>query len=104
MPGATRYNVYAGTGTVGSWSSHGIFTAAGLDGANFCFEPSTSITFAEPPGDVYGLVAADNGCLEIDLGPSTPVTPRPHASPACSPHGGRRFVTPPEPAAKFAFV
>ena len=84
VPGATRYNVYAGT--VGSFPSHAIFTAAGLDGADSCFEPSTTITFAEPPGDVYYLVAADNGCLESDLGPSTPVTPRPYASPACSPH------------------
>jgi hypothetical protein len=84
VAGATRYNVYAGT--VGSWSSHAIFTATGLDGADSCFEPSTSVTFAEPPGNVYYLVAADNGCLESDLGPSTPVTPRPYASPACSPH------------------
>jgi len=84
VAGATRYNVYMGT--LGTWWSHAIFTATGLDGSDSCFEPSTSVTFAEPAGDVYFLVAADNGCRESDLGPSTPSTPRPYASPPCSPH------------------
>ncbi|HXI02019.1 MAG TPA: S8 family serine peptidase, partial [Candidatus Saccharimonadales bacterium] len=83
---AVRYNVYAGTPS-GYWD-HAIFSAAGLDGADSCFEPGTSVTFADPsPGQsLYFLVAADNGLLESDLGSSTPMTPRPWASPACSPH------------------
>jgi hypothetical protein len=31
-------------------------------------------------------VAADNVCWESSLGDSTPSTPRPYASPSCSPH------------------
>jgi subtilase family protein len=84
VPGATRYNVYMGT--IGTWWSHAIFTATGLDGADSCFEPTNSVTFVEPPGDVYFLVAADNGCWESSLGSSTPQTPVPYASPPCSPH------------------
>lgn len=84
VPGATRYNVYMGT--IGTWWSHAIYTATGLDGANSCFEPSNSVTFAAPAGDVYFLVAADNVCWESSLGPSTPQTPRPYATPSCSPH------------------
>jgi hypothetical protein len=84
VAGATRYNVYMGT--IGTWWSHAIFTATGLDGANSCFEPATSATFAAPAGDVYFVIAADNVCWESNLGASTPLTPRPYASPACSPH------------------
>jgi subtilase family protein len=83
VPGATRYNVYMGT--LGTWTP-AIFTATGLDGPNSCFEPSNSATFAAPASDVYFLVAADNVCWESSLGASTPSTPRPYASPACSPH------------------
>jgi hypothetical protein len=84
VPGATRYNVYMGT--MGAWTGHAIFTATGLDGSNSCFEPSNSVTFVPPAGDVYFLVAADNVCWESSLGPSTPSTPRPYANPSCSPH------------------
>ncbi|HUD73066.1 MAG TPA: S8 family serine peptidase, partial [Dongiaceae bacterium] len=84
VAGATRYNVYRGT--IGSFSSHAIFTATGLDGANSCFEPATTVTFADPGGDEYFLVAADNGCMESNLGSSTVASPRPYASPSCSPH------------------
>jgi subtilase family protein len=83
VPGATRYDVYMGT--IGTWTP-AIFTATGLDGADSCFEPSNSVTFAEPGPDVYFLVSADNVCWESSLGPSTPATPRPYASPSCSPH------------------
>ncbi len=83
VPGATRYNIYMGT--PGSWTP-AIFTATGLNGVNSCFEPSNSATFATPAGDVYLLVSADNVCWESSLGPSTPSTPRPYASPSCSPH------------------
>ena len=83
VPGATRYDIYMGT--LGSWTP-AIFTATGLDGANSCFEPTNSATFAEPAGDVYFLVSSDNVCWESSLGPSTPSTPRPYASPSCSPH------------------
>jgi hypothetical protein len=82
--GATRYNVYMGA--MGTYWSHAIFSAAGLDGADSCFEPSTSATFATPSTSAYFLVASDNGIVESALGPSTPQTPRPYASPACSPH------------------
>jgi hypothetical protein len=83
---ATRYNVYMGS-IAGIWD-HAIFSAAGLDGANSCFEPGTSVTFADPsPGsDLYFLVAADNGMLESGYGTQTPPAARPYASPACSPH------------------
>jgi hypothetical protein len=84
VPGATRYDVYMGT--MGTWTSHAIFTATGLDGPNSCFEPSNSVTFAEPPGDVYFLVAADNVCWESSLGTTSAATTRPYASPSCSPH------------------
>jgi len=84
VAGATRYNVYMGT--VGTWWSHAIFTAAGLDGSDSCFEPTNSVTFAAPAGDLYFVIAADNVCWESNLGPSTPSTPRPYASPPCSPH------------------
>jgi hypothetical protein len=84
VAGATRYNLYMGT--IGSWSSHAIFTATGLDGSNSCFEPTSSATFAAPAGDVYFLLAADNVCKESSLGTATPSTPRPYASPSCSPH------------------
>jgi hypothetical protein len=83
VPGATRYDVYMGT--IGTWTP-AIFTATGLDGANSCFEPSNSVTFAAPVGDVYFLVAADNVCWESSLGASTLSNPRPYASPSCSPH------------------
>jgi len=84
VAGASRYNVYMGT--IGTWWSHAIFTAAGLNGSDSCFEPTNSVTFAAPAGDFYFVVAADNGCSEGNLGPSTPVTPRPYASPPCDPH------------------
>ena len=84
VPGATRYNVYMGS--AGTWTSHAIFSAAGLDGANSCFEPTTSATFADPGGDVYFLVAADSGCAESALGISSGGAPRPYASPSCSAH------------------
>ncbi len=83
---AVRYNVYMGS-IAGIWD-HAIFSAAGLEGANSCFEPGTSVTFTDPnPGaNVYFLVAADNGLLESSYGTQTPPAPRPFASPACSPH------------------
>ena len=81
-PCARRYNIYMGT--IGSYWSHEIFTASGLDGADSCFEPSNSATFADPGGSVYFLIAADNGFLESNLGSSTVQDPRPFASPACN--------------------
>ncbi len=84
--GASRYNIYVGT--IGTWYSHGIFTAVGLDGADSCFEPATSATFDDPaPGtDLYFLVASDNGIAESQLGEVTPPLFRPYASLPCSPH------------------
>ena len=84
--GATRYNIYRGT--IGTWYSHGIFTAAGLDGVDSCFEPTTTATFDDPaPGtSLYFLVASDNGIAESSLGETTPPLLRPYASPPCSPH------------------
>ncbi len=79
-----RYNVYAGT--LGSFTTHAIFSAAGLDGANSCFEPSASATFADPGGNLYFLVSVDNGLVESSLGASSISNPRPYASPSCSPH------------------
>jgi len=79
-----RYNVYAGT--LGSFASHAIFSAAGLDGADSCFEPTASTTFADPGGNLYFLVAVDNGVVESSLGSSSVASPRPYASPSCSPH------------------
>jgi hypothetical protein len=79
-----RYDVYAGA--IGSFASHAIFTAVGLDGANSCFEPLTSTTFADPGGDLYFLVSVDNGIVESSLGASSVSNPRPYASPSCSPH------------------
>ncbi len=81
---ATGYNLYAGA--LGSYWGHEIFTAAGLDGADSCVEPGTSAAFADPGGNLYFLVSADNGFLESNLGASTPQSPRPHATTPCSPH------------------
>jgi hypothetical protein len=81
VAGATTYNIYMGS-MPGFWN-HAIFTAAGLNGPNSCFEPTTSATFAMPGGSVYFLISADNGTAESTLGDTTA---RPYASPPCSPH------------------
>ena len=81
---AVQYNIYMGT--VGIYWSHGIFATSGIDGLDSCFEPANSATFMDPGGNVYFLVAADNGTLESDLGPSTLQDPRPFASPSCNAH------------------
>ncbi len=83
---AARYNVYMGS--IAGMYDHAIFSAAGLNGGNSCFEPSNSVTFTDPaPGaDLYFLVAADNGILESGYGTRTPPGARPFSSPACSPH------------------
>jgi len=73
---------------IGTWYSHGIVAAVGLDGVDSCFEPATTATFDDPaPGtDLYFLVASDNGIAESQLGEVTPPLLRPYASPPCSPH------------------
>lgn len=83
---ATSTNLYVGT-LAGIWD-HAIFSSTGLDGADSCFEPGTSATFADPsPGtSIYILLAADNGLLESHYGDSDVLHPRPYASPACNPH------------------
>jgi len=81
---AVRYNVYSGA--ISDFTTHAIFSAAGLDGADSCFEPGPSVTLTDPGGDRYFLVSADNGALEGSLGASSVADPRPFATPACSPH------------------
>jgi hypothetical protein len=81
---ALRYNLYMGT--IGTYWSHAKFSAAGLDGADACAEPTNAVTFVDPGGSIYFLVAAKNEFRESNLGVSTVQNPRPYAVPACSPH------------------
>ncbi len=83
-PCALEYNLYMGT--IGSYWDHQIFSANGLDGADSCREPANTVTFTDPGGNVYFLVAAKSNLRESTLGSSTVQDPRPYASPACSPH------------------
>jgi len=85
IAGATRYNLYAGT--IGAWYSHAVLADPGLAGGDSCHEPTTSVTtVAMPAGNVYFLVAADDGCFESVYGFDSNGLPVPYAAAPCTPH------------------